>query len=531
MGGSGEISKVFSIRTKPAILESMKGKLPNSFIVALAVIFLAAAAGIIITKTAFLSLLIIPLLIVAIVLMFLIFKNPELGWLLIIFFLPFERIPAYELGGVDIRINTLLGFLTLFAWVLALMFNPKKFSAKGRPASGWKVQSNILSIPLSIFVIALLLSLTQAMAFSRSVSVLVFIIFTIFLSILATNMIYSKESLRKTFLVLFLSSFIVGVFGLFQFGGDVIGLPQSITLLKKGYESSIFGFPRVQAFSMEPLYLANYLLIPIGVGLALFFNRVNIFRKSDVGGRKSEGSRNWWLVGLLALLLLIFILTVSRGGYFGLVGTFLVLGILLFKKLFTWRNILIGIVTIAVLVYGVSFALSKGETRAMGEFLGHIQLKDLTEGESIQGRLIDFKRGLNAWQSTRQSIYFGIGLANYGPWVASYADVPPIGGWKIINNQYIELLAETGLTGLIAYGLLLIVLIFRTFIALKYARDIFLKSVLIGLFAALVGVLIQYNFMSTLYIIHIWILIGMLVGVQNIILKNKEKHSDESIIH
>jgi len=69
----------------------------------------------------------------------------------------------------------------------------------------------------------------------------------------------------------------------------------------------------------------------------------------------------------------------------------------------------------------------------------------------------------------------------------------------------------------------IIFLFFRTFIALKYARDVFLRSVLIGLFAALVGVLIQYNFMSTLYIIHIWVLIGLLVGVQNIILMQNAK--------
>src|SRR3989344_6746485 len=95
-----------------------------NFFIAIIVIFMSAIAGIIIAKTAFLSLLIIPFLIVAIVLTFLIFKNPELGWFLIIFFLPFERVPTYEVGGINIKINTLLGFLTLFAWVLALAFSP-----------------------------------------------------------------------------------------------------------------------------------------------------------------------------------------------------------------------------------------------------------------------------------------------------------------------------------------------------------------------------------------------------------------------
>lgn len=474
----------------------MKVKLFSNFLIGLAAVLTAAFLGVIIAKTGALSLAIIPLLAVAIILTYLIIRSPELGWFLIVFFLPFERVPSYDIAGVNFKINTLLGFLTLFAWVLALMFNAKKY----------KVQPNILVIPLSLFALALVMSLTQAENFSRAVAVLIFILFTIGLSLLVVNMVNSKEQLKKTFLVMFLSGLIVGLFGLFQFAGDVIGLPPTLTLLKEGYGSKVFGFPRVQAFSLEPLYLANYLLIPICVGLALVINRVDIVKR-------------WWLIGFLALLLINFILTVSRGGYLGLVVSLLILGIFFAKKILTWRNVLIGVVTAFVVFYGVAFALSKGEYRATNEFLGHIKLQDLTEGESIQGRLAAFKKGLNAY---RQNPFLGVGIGNYGPWVDNYPGARPITGWEIVNNQYIELMAETGLAGLITFGLVILVLIFRTFVALKYASDIYLRSVLIGLFAALIGVLVQYNFMSTLYIIHIWVLIGLLVAVQNIILKKQK---------
>ena len=474
----------------------MKEKLYSNFVIGLICIFVAFFAAIIIAKFATLALLIIPVLIAVILLAFFIFKNPELGWFLIVFFLPFERVPTVNFAGVDIKINTVIGFITLFAWVLALMFSHKKF----------KVQPNALTIPLSLFVIAMLLSLTHAVALDRAIQVLVFILFTMALGILAVNMVYSKGILKKTLMVLFASSFLVGVFGLFQFGGDVVGLPASVTLLKSGYGSAVFGFPRIQAFSMEPLYLANYLLIPIGVGLALFFSKVDIPLK------------RWWLVGLLVLLLVNFILTVSRGGYLGLIGTFLVIGVFLFQRVFTWKNILIGLATIGIVGYGVLFALNKGEARSVGEFLGHIQLQDFTRGESIEGRIRTFRHALNAW---KESPIFGQGIGNYGPWNLHYPNATPREGWDIVNNQYIELLAETGLVGMIAYSLLLMVLIFRSFIAFKYASDQFYKAVLVGLLAALIGILIQYNFLSTLYIIHIWILIGMLVGVQNIILKTR----------
>jgi len=473
----------------------MNDKLSKDFFVVLISIFLAAASGFIIAKTGAISLVILPLLILAVVLSFFIIRNPELGWFLIVFFLPFERVPSYELAGINLKINTLLGFLTLFAWVVAMMFNSKKF----------KVQPNALAIPLSLLVIALLLSLTQAENLTRALSVLIFILFTIGLSILAVNMVNSKENLKKTLLVLFGSSFLVGLFGLYQFGGDVVGLPQGLTLLKEGYTSRVFGFPRVQAFSMEPLYFANYLLIPICVGLALALNKVDLIKR-------------WWMIGLLALLLVNFILTVSRGGYAGLIVSLLILAIFFLKKVLTWKNILIGVVAGAIVIYGVAFALSAGEYRATNQFLGHIKLQDITQGESIQGRLVTFKNALRAYG---QSPLLGIGIGNYGPWSKNFPPERPKTGWDIVNNQYIELLAETGIVGLAAFGLLLIVLIFRTFVAFKYASDIFLKSVLVGLLAALIGVLVQYNFMSTLYIIHIWVLVGMLVGVQNIVFKLK----------
>ena len=475
----------------------MKDRISRNFFIAIIAIFLAIFASVIIAKMALLSLVIIPLLALAAILFYLILKTPELGWFLIVFFLPFERVPSYELAGVNLKINTLLGFLTLFAWVLALMFNHKKY----------RLEPNILAIPLSLFVIAMLLSLSQAENLSRAVSVFVFILFTIALSMLAVNLVNSQENLQKTLLILFFSSFLVGLFGLFQFGGDVVGLPASLTLLKKGYTSLVFGFPRIQAFSMEPLYFANYLLIPLCVGLALAIARVEVIKR-------------FWLIALLALLLVNFILTVSRGGYFGLLVSFLILGIFFFKKTFTWRNILIGVVTAAIVVYGVTFALSKGEYRATNEFLSHLKLEDITAGESIQGRLITFRHALHAYD---QSPIFGLGIGNYGPWAKNYPPVRPKTGWDIVNNQYIELLAETGLVGTITFGLIILVLIFRTLMALKYASDIFLKSVLIGLLAALAGVLVQYNFMSTLYIIHIWVLIGLLVAVQNIILNSKSK--------
>jgi len=478
-------------------------KLSSSLIVAAIAIIVSLAAGFIINMFGLMSLAIIPFLIAAALVFFFVIRNPYVGFLLIIFFLPFERVPTYNLAGLDIKINVLIGSLTLFAWILALIFNRTK----------WKVQPNALAIPICLFIITLALSLTQALNFTRAIEVFIFIMFTISLSIMTVNMIPNIDLLRKTVLVLFISSFFVGIFGIFQFGGDVIGLPQSITLLKEGYTSAIFGFPRIQAFSMEPLYYANYLLIPISLALAYFFGKVAIFEKKGRSGRKSL----WMLVGFLALLLVNFVLTVSRGGYLGLVATLAVFTIFYLKKIFTWRNL--AIIVVLILVYfGVNFALSKSQARAYQNFMSHITLKDVSlSDESTLGRLKSYDQALTIF---KKNLTWGVGIGNFGPAKWGYPLQAPPTGWDIVNNEYLEIAVETGIVGLLAFASIIIVLIVRSLVALKIAHEPFLRATLIGLLAAFIGVLVQYNFFSTLYIIHIWVLIGLIVGVQNLIFRS-----------
>jgi len=354
-------------------------------------------------------------------------------------------------------------------------------------------------------VVALLLSLTQALNLSRGIEVLIFSLFTIMLSIMTVNMISDQTALRKVVIALFISAVFVGLFGLFQFGGDVIGLPATITQLKVGYGSKVFGFPRIQAFSMEPLYFANYLLIPLSLAIAYFFSHANFIKRR-------------WLVGLMILLLINFVLTVSRGGYLGLAATLFLLLVFYFRQVFTRKTVIVLLILLVVTA-GVIFALSRGENRATQAFINQATLQDAKKGsESVQGRLTTFDF---AYAAFKKHPILGIGIGNYGPYFKNYPVDVPRTGWDIVNNQFIELLAETGLVGTVGYGLILLVIIWRSLTAIKKAKEPFLRASLIGLLAAFVGVMVQYNFFSTLYIIHIWVLIGLLVAVQNIILNPK----------
>lgn len=299
-------------------------------------------------------------------------RNPFYGLLLITFFLPFERVGSFSLAGSTVRISQILALVTGFFWVCI-----------GFAKGSLRIKKNVLSLPLSLFVITLFLSLLDAQNLTRGIQVLAFSLFVMVFSFLVPNLVTTKKHIETVIKVLFLCSALVGLFGLFQFVGDAIGLPSTMTLLRPQYTKAVFGFPRIQSTALEPLYFANFLLIPIALAFSLFLQKHYIIRKS-------------WLVGLLALLLLNIALTLSRGGYAGLLGTLIVIGIYFFKKTLTPLNLMIlGAIAGAVLVGASFFIQLSGFSKALDIFT--TQATNYREGAGIEERYSTYELAYRAF--------------------------------------------------------------------------------------------------------------------------------------
>ena len=78
-----------------------------------------------------------------------------------------------------------------------------------------------------------------------------------------------------------------------------------------------------------------------------------------------------------------------------------------------------------------------------------------------------------------------------------------------MNNEYAELLIETGILGLMTILLFWSSILLRGFSLFKHLPP-FKSAVLLGLVAALAGMLLQYISFSTLYVFHLWFLIGLI---------------------
>jgi len=422
-----------------------------------------------------------------------VFQNPWHGILLLTFFIPFERIGSTDIAGTTIRPSQITALLTMVSFF---------FLGLGRKRFG--IPKNPTVYPLAAFILIALVGLLNAPNLGRSVTVLAFTLFTLALGVFIPFMVKKKKHVEQMLNFFFASMLLVTLFGLYQFAGDLIGLPPELTGLRELYTKDILGFPRVQSTALEPLYFANYLLVPLSILLSFFFARTKSIHPLVT-------------VGLFGLGIINLVLTVARGGYiaFAVSAGILIIYYFFQLKLVTWRNF--GYAVISLIIGVIILFKAVGIEAVTNNFASHVG--NLFEGASFSERVEMYEIAYKAWLDHP---WVGIGPGSFGPYASWHPYVVPQHGWSIVNNEYLELLAENGILGLIAMSLVFVIVIIRSIKAIMIAKDPYLQAVTVGVLAGFLGILVQYNTFSILYIVHIWFVVGLLVALQNIIFKDHQ---------
>jgi O-antigen ligase len=355
------------------------------------------------------------------------------------------------------------------------------------------------------------LSVTYAGNISRAIQVLAFMALMVLAYFTAKALINERLDIERVLKGIIYGAMVVAVLGAFQFLGDSVGLPNSVTLLKEGYDSSTFGFARVQGASQEPLYFANYIFIPLLILVVLL-----------IDGKLREVLPKWLGILLIVLLGLNFVLAISRGAFLAAGAIGLILIITKYKKLLTLKVIIPAAGILMVVATGVYLGLLRSEPRAIDEFVGHLFVNDRVVGESVVSRLNAIDKAKELFLANP---IFGVGIGNYGPSTQHEfdADGKPIGGWFIVNNEYLELLAEVGILGFLIFVTLIIAVTYYAIKAIRSRSGSFVSSSLEGSLFALYAILFQYMTFSTLYIFHLWFLIAFIAGQSAYLLSGKNK--------
>lgn len=409
---------------------------------------------------------------------------------LVVFFLPFERIPTLAVGDFTLKINHILGLLLIIFWFLDRTIYRKI-----------KFQPNPIALLLWLLVGAIILSAVDAIFRTRAIIYGAQAIFTILLAVATIDIIRSQRDLARIEKFLMMSAWVVVLFCFWQFLGDFIGLKASLTGLDPGYSKAIFGFPRIQAFSREPLYLGNYLFIPLGFLTAYILN-----------GTATKSNKL-----LFFLIIVCFFLTLSRGALLGLAVFAILLALLWARKIFTINNFFAVSLGLVLIIGVVAAGLTLYGNGGLQKYINQLAVKDLGVSESTVSRLSSVSEAIIDWQAHP---IIGIGMGNFGGSQNGY-DSYDLRTRNIVNNEFAELLAETGIIGFISFVLLLVMVLARSFYVVNHARDKKLVALTLTITVAFIGMLVQYNFFSTLSIIHIWVMIGLIVAIQTLALNPK----------
>lgn len=303
---------------------------------------------------------------------------------------------------------------------------------------------------------------------------------------------------------------IVVTFGFFQFIFDVFGASSKITDLRDCCTSnSTYIYPRIHSVSLEPLYLANFLLLPLWLIAYEFY-------------KYHEARRNKYLIGLFTATLTLFVLTTSRSAYLSLgVGVVVFsLGVKkeILKKIARRGSKIIATTLAAALVFVmlsglVSMFIPKtpihgadsgvrGSLRIFGTHSLNVLDESAQTRYSLWPRAFDLikenpLRGVGAYNSR-----VALNLDEYNRGVQDIKLQP-------FNNDLLGTLVDLGLVGVVTFGsivLFLIIIMYRLF---KMGWDTYASPIAL----AFLGMLIQSNFFHSILLARFWVTIGILLAV------------------
>lgn len=240
----------------------------------------------------------------------------------------------------------------------------------------------------------------------------------------------------------------------------------------------------------DPNDLALVLLFPLAVAISLVVQRAS---RLDV------------LLGLLATAatLLAIIFTQSRGGLFGVLAVFGVVGLRYVKS----RAVLVALALAAAI--GLAAAMGLGQ-RVSG---GAAEIEKSGVDESAMGRIYAWQTAIN--MAVRRPLT-GVGIDNFSSSYFVFTD-----HWrkenKAVHSTWFEVLGEMGLPGLIVFLMMVAATFGTARTAMSRLADAkaspHLQAVALALVAGLAGFCAAGTFLTQAFTLQLYVMIGLTAGL------------------
>ncbi len=443
---------------------------------------------------------------------------------------PFEYVPSFDIAGATLKLGYIVFGVGLYLLlILFLKRDVKLLQTRVSPLAKYLFWFLVFSIPSLFFV----------EDFKRFLLVTIATLLTFGIAVFVAT--FAKDVFKQVRNLVLVLTF-TNIFGVYQFVGDFIGLPTSLTFLKDRYTGEVFGFARIQSTAIEPLYYAGMLFLPI---IALYFGVVsknyilklpeflvnkikNKIEGFDIFGFKivkvEDDILNYWFNFVLLLFhIFIFVLTLSKGAYLAL-AIALLIGTLMVIKKYNFTFILKKFYTLGlfagVSLFFLSFkfeAIQNYFTEIIGNFSATINNQSASSVE--RSRFLGALFYLFPYFAVT-----GVGAGQYGVYTEFLLkSLNPGGdGYLIANNVYLEVLFEYGILSFLVFILLLSWIFFtntsflmknlKKSLPVLLEKEFYLRLVLV---LSLFTYCIQWLSFSPIYITPIFIIMALLVNLES----------------
>ncbi len=424
-------------------------------------------------------------------LILLVLTRPVLGLLILVPLIPFSPLVSVHVGGISVGGMEALLALALAAWLLRMAADRQIIIPRAP-----------LVLPWLIWLAVVLISWTQALslgsAFSETAKWLEML--ALYLFVVAT--------VGRRHLPWLLAAFLVA--GAAQ---AVVGIVQFV--LRIGPEGFLIfdgRYMRAYGTFQQPNPYAGYLglTLPLAYGLALW--GVECLRA------RSAGTRLPWpaLAAAAAFLLMIVAAyaSQSRGAWIGIAAAIVVVTVVRSRRAAAWFA---GLAAAAALAgaLGAGQLVPPSIVQRFQDVLPVMQVPNIATAEVTDAnfpvieRLAHWQAALDMW---RDHPWLGVGLGNYPAVYPAYA----VGRWRDplghAHNYYLNVSAETGLIGLLAYATFWLSAFWLAWLTVHSTRGLERAAASGGL-----GVLVAlsvHNSVDNLFVqgmyLHVGIVLGML---------------------
>lgn len=347
---------------------------------------------------------------------------------------------------------------------------------------GYTIKQSFVHVPIIVFILAIIISTVTSLDPIGSFRDLAIHLSALGLLFIMVNSVNSKNELNVLVTAFVFTATLVALYGLYQY---FVGVELDPAWVDEAINPDI----TIRVFSVfgNPNILAEYLIMSIPVSVALFWNSKRLIKK---------------LIFSLTTMVLActLILTLSRGGWLGVVFGIFVF-IFLVEKRLLFLCIPVGLLSVFVLPQSI---------------INRIQtIGSLTDSSNAWR--------ITTWQITTDIIrdhwIAGVGFG-YMPFKKTFETYIRTMPNFHAHNTYLEIAAELGITGIILFIILIFVIYKYAIINSKESKDKYIKVITAGLLGGIASLMFQGLVEHVLFmpkiIITFWTMIGFILAVMKL---------------